>query len=77
MTRRATSGRPYVQNKGITGSDGPYNRQHRLLCQKPFMNSFSLDQFSDTVVERVQSLLVCWDTAATRQAEPRKLFSPA
>jgi hypothetical protein len=32
MTRRATSGRPYVQNKGITGSDGPYNRQGLTLA---------------------------------------------
>ena len=30
-----------IQNKGITGSDGEYNREHRLMCQKPFINSFS------------------------------------
>ena len=35
-----------IKNKGITGSDGQYNREHRLMCQKPFINSFSLTQFS-------------------------------
>ena len=26
-----------IKNKGITGSDGAYNREHRLMCQKPFV----------------------------------------
>ena len=43
-----------IKNKGITGSDGAYNREHRLMCQKPFMNSFSLEQFSGRVEERVE-----------------------
>jgi len=56
-----------IKNKGITGSDGKYNREHRVMCQKPFMNSFSLERFSQTVEERVGLLLDAWDTAAARE----------
>jgi len=51
-----------IKNKGITGSDGRYNREHRRMCQKPFMNSFSLEQFSGRVEERVGALLDAWET---------------
>ena len=50
-----------IKNKGITGSDGKYNREHRRMCQKPFMNSFSLEQFSGRVEERVGALLDAWE----------------
>jgi hypothetical protein len=30
------------------------------MCQKPFMNSFSLEQFSRTVEDRVGLLLNAW-----------------
>ena len=53
---------PHTQ--GITGSDGAYNREHRLMCQKPFMNSFSLEQFSRTVESRAALLLDAWEKAA-------------
>jgi hypothetical protein len=39
--------------------------------------AFSSNLRRYTAVERVQSLLDCWGTAATRQAEPCKPFSPA
>ena len=60
-----------IKNKGITGSDGQYNREHRIMCQKPFMNGFSLSQFSHTVEERVGLLLDAWDKAAARDAGGR------
>jgi hypothetical protein len=44
----------------VPGSDGTYNREHRIMCQKPFMNSFSLEQFSRTVEDRVGLLLNAW-----------------
>ena len=50
-----------IKNKGITGSDGAYNREHRRMCQKPFMNAFSLEQFSGRVEERVGALLDAWE----------------
>ena len=53
-----------IQNKGITGSDGKYNRDHRLMCQKPFINSFSLSQFSSTVEERIAYMCNTWTSAA-------------
>ena len=52
-----------IQNKGITGSDGQYNREHRLMCQKPFINSFSLSQFSHTVEERIAYMCNTWQQA--------------
>ena len=56
-----------IKNKGITGSDGAYNREHRLMCQKPFMNSFSLEQFSGRVEERVGRLMDAWEKAARNE----------
>mmetsp|Transcript_605 Transcript_605/g.1954 ORF Transcript_605/g.1954 Transcript_605/m.1954 type:complete len:649 (-) Transcript_605:3310-5256(-) len=53
-----------IQNKGITGSDGQYNREHRMMCQKPFINSFSLTQFSSTVEERIAYMCNTWKQAA-------------
>ena len=53
-----------IQNKGITGSDGEYNREHRLMCQKPFINSFSLQEFSSTVEERIAYMSNTWREAA-------------
>jgi cytochrome P450 len=53
-----------IKNKGITGSDGQYNREHRLMCQKPFINSFSLSQFSKTVEERIAFMCNTWKSAA-------------
>ena len=58
-----------IKNKGITGSDGSYNREHRLMCQKPFMNSFSLEQFSHRVEERVGLLCDAWARAASNTDE--------
>ena len=55
-----------IKNKGITGSDGAYNREHRLMCQKPFMNAFSLEQFSVKVEERVAKLCDAWEKAGRR-----------
>lgn len=52
-----------IQNKGITGSDGQYNRDHRLMCQKPFINSFSLAEFSSTVEERIAHMCNTWQQA--------------
>ena len=52
-----------IKNKGITGSDGQYNREHRLMCQKPFINSFSLTQFSNTAEERISYMCEKWRTA--------------
>ena len=60
-----------IKNKGITGSDGQYNREHRVMCQKPFMNSFSLEQFSRTVEDRVGLLLDAWEKAATTTTETK------
>ena len=58
-----------IKNKGITGSDGQYNREHRLMCQKPFINSFSLTQFSNTVEERINYMCETWRTACTMREE--------
>ena len=58
-----------IKNKGITGSDGAYNREHRRMCQKPFMNTFSLEQFSGRVEERVGALLDAWEKKARRDGE--------
>ena len=68
-----------IKNKGITGSDGAYNREHRRMCQKPFMNAFSLEQFSGRVEERVGALLDAWEKcrsatdAAARRGRGRPL----
>jgi len=58
-----------IKNKGITGSDGQYNREHRLMCQKPFINSFSLTQFSNTVEERINYMCETWKTACSMREE--------
>jgi cytochrome P450 len=58
-----------IKNKGITGSDGQYNREHRLMCQKPFINSFSLTQFSNTVEERINYMCETWRTACGQAGE--------
>ena len=58
-----------IKNKGITGSDGQYNREHRLMCQKPFINSFSLTQFSNTVEERINYMCETWRTACAMREE--------
>ena len=35
-----------LKDLGVTGSQGEYNRQHRKVCQKPFINNNFLKTFS-------------------------------
>lgn len=49
--------------KGLTGSDGEYNRQHRLLCQKPFLYQPNLHDFAGVITGRVDELVSAWGEA--------------
>jgi cytochrome P450 len=45
-----------LKGLGVTGSQGEYNRQHRKVCQKPFINNTFLKTFSEVVEGRVAHL---------------------
>ena len=45
-----------LKDLGVTGSQGEYNRQHRKVCQKPFINNSFLQTFSTVVETRVAHL---------------------
>ena len=45
-----------LKGLGVTGSQGEYNRQHRKVCQKPFINNNFLKTFSSVVEARVGHL---------------------
>eukprot|EP00958_Prasinococcus_capsulatus_P021688 scaffold2977_cov383-Prasinococcus_capsulatus_cf.AAC.3 len=52
--------------KGLTGSQGEYNRKHRQMCQKPFMNQTSIRNFAEVITERVEQMLDYWQQAAEK-----------
>ena len=41
-----------LKGLGVTGSQGEYNRQHRKVCQKPFINNNFLKTFSEAAAAR-------------------------
>ena len=57
-----------LKDLGVTGSQGEYNRQHRKVCQKPFINASFLQTFSDVVERRVEHLCDSWEMAAEKAA---------
>uniref|UniRef100_A0A7R9TQY4 Cytochrome P450 n=1 Tax=Prasinoderma coloniale TaxID=156133 RepID=A0A7R9TQY4_9VIRI len=57
--------------KGLTGSDGEYNRQHRLLCQKPFLYQPNLHDFAGVITDRVSAMIDAWDEAGVAMGDQR------
>jgi cytochrome P450 len=53
-----------LKDLGVTGSQGEYNRAHRKVCQKPFINNNFLKTFSTVVESRVQHLCDSWEMAS-------------
>jgi len=58
-----------LKGLGVTGSQGEYNRQHRKVCQKPFINKNFLETFSTVVEGRVAHLCQSWDMASIKAGE--------
>ena len=53
-----------LKDLGVTGSQGEYNRQHRKVCQKPFINNNFLKTFSVVVESRIAHLCDSWEMAS-------------
>jgi cytochrome P450 len=53
-----------LKDLGVTGSQGEYNRRHRKVCQKPFINETFLRTFSAVVESRVRHLCDSWEMAS-------------
>ena len=58
-----------LKDLGVTGSQGEYNRQHRKVCQKPFINNSFLRTFSTVVEARVAHLCESWEMASEKERE--------
>ena len=56
-----------LKDLGVTGSQGEYNRQHRKVCQKPFINNSFLQTFSTVVETRVAHLCESWEMASEKE----------
>ena len=56
-----------LKDLGVTGSQGEYNRQHRKVCQKPFINNAFLKTFSAVVESRVAHLCESWEMASEKE----------
>ena len=56
-----------LKDLGVTGSQGEYNRQHRKVCQKPFINNAFLKTFSAVVGSRVAHLCESWEMASEKE----------
>lgn len=57
-----------LKDLGVTGSQGEYNRQHRKVCQKPFINNTFLQTFSTVVEQRVGHLCDSWEMAGEKES---------
>ena len=57
-----------LKDLGVTGSQGEYNRQHRKVCQKPFINNTFLQTFSTVVESRVAHLCESWEMASEKES---------
>jgi cytochrome P450 len=55
-----------LKGLGVTGSQGEYNRQHRKVCQKPFINNSFLKTFSSVVEARVGHLCESLEMASAK-----------
>jgi len=55
-----------LKDLGVTGSQGEYNRQHRKVCQKPFINNNFLKTFSTVVENGVGHLIESFDMASAK-----------
>ena len=55
-----------LKDLGVTGSQGEYNRQHRKVCQKPFINNNFLKTFSTVVEKGVGHLIESFDMASAK-----------
>ena len=60
-----------LKDLGVTGSQGEYNRQHRKVCQKPFINNSFLQTFSTVVESRVAHLCESWEMASEKESGVR------
>jgi cytochrome P450 len=61
-----------LKDLGVTGSQGEYNRQHRKVCQKPFINNTFLKTFSAVVESRVAHLCESWEMASEKEMQTVK-----
>ena len=61
-----------LKDLGVTGSQGEYNRQHRKVCQKPFINKTFLKTFSAVVESRVAHLCESWEMASEKEMQTVK-----
>mmetsp|Transcript_38457 Transcript_38457/g.46399 ORF Transcript_38457/g.46399 Transcript_38457/m.46399 type:complete len:587 (+) Transcript_38457:385-2145(+) len=50
-----------TDDKGILGSSGSYNRQHRKMCMPFFQKKSALQKFAGVVVERASTIADIWD----------------
>jgi hypothetical protein len=44
-----------THGKGILGSQGNYNLQHRKMCAPPFKNAHQLRKFTNTIADKVSA----------------------
>lgn len=66
-----------LKDLGVTGSQGEYNRQHRKVCQKPFINNAFLKTFSAVVESRVAHLCESWEMASEKEMQTVKTATTA
>eukprot|EP00245_Coleochaete_scutata_P018247 TRINITY_DN938_c0_g1_i1.p1 TRINITY_DN938_c0_g1~~TRINITY_DN938_c0_g1_i1.p1 ORF type:complete len:640 (+),score=112.42 TRINITY_DN938_c0_g1_i1:319-2238(+) len=50
-----------THGKGILGSQGEYNRQHRKMCQPPFRNLSQIKTFTNSIADKVQGVINVWE----------------
>lgn len=58
-----------LKGLGVTGSQGEYNRQHRKICQKPFINNNFLKTFSAVVEGGVAHLCDSLEMASVKAGD--------
>mmetsp|Transcript_13427 Transcript_13427/g.18356 ORF Transcript_13427/g.18356 Transcript_13427/m.18356 type:complete len:596 (-) Transcript_13427:161-1948(-) len=49
-----------TEGKGILGSGGEYNKEHRRMCSPFFQSKFMLQNYADTVVSKTSQLAEIW-----------------
>eukprot|EP00850_Spirogloea_muscicola_P015455 SM000118S25598 [mRNA] locus=s118:217470:221209:- [translate_table: standard] len=58
-----------THGKGILGSQGEYNRQHRKMCQPPFLLKKQLQRFTQVIVDKVESISDVWEAMGSVQGD--------